>query len=121
MIVIPDRGTVERTKRAHSLIVALLFSFLLGSGPATASEIRLPRVETADSGKATIAVRSLKRVSEAPDDRDGPLLEPDEPRIHSLRPDTWPAGAVFDGAEIAHAGHFPASYHARAPPASLAV
>ncbi len=112
---------MERTKRAHSLIVALLFSLLLGSGPATAAEIRLPRVETADSGKATIAVRSLKRSSEAPDDRDGPFLEPDEPRIVSLRPDTWPDGTGFEATETAHAGHFPASYHARAPPASFAV
>ena len=83
---------VQETKRAHGLLVALLLSLLLGPGPAAAADVRRPHVETADSGKATLVVRSLKRVSEAADDRDGPVLEPEEPRLVSLRPDVWPSG-----------------------------
>ena len=50
---------VQETKRAHGLLVALLLSLLLGPGPAAAADVRRPHVETADSGKATLVVRSL--------------------------------------------------------------
>ena len=111
---------VQETKRAHGLLVALLLSLLLGPGPAAAADVRRPHVETADSGKATLVVRSLKRVSEAADDRDGPVLEPEEPGLVSLRPDVWPAGTAFVGAGTFRSDLSPAPYQARAPPASFA-
>lgn len=111
---------VQETKRAHGLLVALLLSLLLGTGPAAAADVRRPHVETADAGKATLGVRSLKRVSEAADDRDGPVLEPEEPRLVSLRPDVWPADTAFVGAGSFRSDLSPAPYQARAPPASFA-
>lgn len=115
------RGRVQEVKRAHGLLVALLLSLLLGTGPAAAAETGLPRVERPGAGKATLTVRSLKRTSETPDDPDGPLLRPEEPRILSLGLDSWPAGTLPAGAETFHAGRRPAPYHARAPPASFVV
>lgn len=114
-----DRGRVRETKPAHGLLVALLLSLLLGTGPATAADVRRAHVETADAGKATPSLRSLKRLSETPDDRDDPFLEPAEPGIVELRPDIWPGNSGFAPADIGRPAPCPASYDARAPPASF--